>query len=321
MSTQLQVLAKLELVPFFTKGDSVDETLAAIEKEALAFVPGDLSVKKNRDAIKAMVTKVTKSKTYLESNGKELASEYKAIPKAIDATRKKTKDFLTDLQTKVRLPLTEWEQEQERLEIEALAKAAADEILEQIADVWDWAHSFLNLFKFGEVMVIDHLADVQKKRDDAIAKEAADKATKEAEEKADAQIKATKDAAQKIIDDVKDKADATALKLKQDADDKATALALKVKIEACHEVGLMMNADFDRKAADKLLQDAADKKRADDKKIADDELVKKNKTAHKSKIRKQTKESLILCGLTEDQAKAVTLALSKGLIANCTMTY
>lgn len=129
MSNELVVIENVELVPFFTKGDHVDEILAAIELEAISFVAGDLSVKKNRDAVKAMVTKVTKSKTYLEANGKDLAAEYKEIPKKIDANRKKAKDFLTDLQARVRQPLTEWEEEQKRIEAENKYLAEWDEAI------------------------------------------------------------------------------------------------------------------------------------------------------------------------------------------------
>ena len=122
MSNELVVIENLDLVPFFTKGDSLDSTLERIEKEMLSFVPGDLSVKKNRDAVKAMVTKVTSSKTYLEKEGKALAAEYKEIPKRIDANRKKTKDFLTELGAKVRQPLTEWEVEDKRIKAEEAAR-------------------------------------------------------------------------------------------------------------------------------------------------------------------------------------------------------
>lgn len=108
MSTELAIIENLELVPFFTKGDSVDEILAKIKKEAMVHVP-DVSTLKGRNAIKANVTKVKKSKTYLESHGKDLAAEYKAIPKVIDANRKKSRDFLNALEEEIRAPLTAWE--------------------------------------------------------------------------------------------------------------------------------------------------------------------------------------------------------------------
>lgn len=308
MSNQLAVLEKLEVVPFFTKGENLETILDRIEKEALEHVP-DVSTLKGRNAIKANITLVTSSKTYLEKEGKKLADEYKLIPKVIDATRKSVKERLADVIVKCRVKLNEWEEEQKQIKADALAKEEADKILKQIDDVWDFAHSRLNLFNFGELMVIDHNADVQKKRDDAIAKEAADKATKEAEEKAEAKIKAAKDAAQKVIDDAKDKADADALKVKQDAEDKAKALELKVTIEACHEVGLMMNADFDRKVAAKIKQDADDKKDAEDKKIADDLAKKKASTENRHKVHTAMKGYLVSMGVDGEVATKIVLGM------------
>lgn len=121
MSTELIVLEKLELIPFFTKGDNVDALLAQIKAEADSQV-FDASTSKGRKEIKSYVTKITKSKTYLEKHGKELAAEYKAIPKQIDANRKKVKDFLNAVQDKARLALTEYEDKQKQVEADQLAK-------------------------------------------------------------------------------------------------------------------------------------------------------------------------------------------------------
>ena len=123
MPNELLVLEKVEMVPFFTKGQNVKDVLSAIEEEALSFVP-DVTTAKGRAAIKAMVTKVTKSKTYLEKHGKDLAAEYKAIPKVIDANRREVKDRLTTIAEAVRAPLTQYEAEQ--AEIERLNLVEAD---------------------------------------------------------------------------------------------------------------------------------------------------------------------------------------------------
>jgi len=72
MSNELAVVENLDLVPFFTKGDKVDDVLAAIAEKARQHVP-DVSTDKGRKAIKANVTFVTKSKTFLEKQRKTLA--------------------------------------------------------------------------------------------------------------------------------------------------------------------------------------------------------------------------------------------------------
>jgi len=53
---------------------------------------------------------VAKSKTYLDGIGKDYVAELKAIPKAVDAERKRMRDTLDDLKETVRKPLTEWEE-------------------------------------------------------------------------------------------------------------------------------------------------------------------------------------------------------------------
>ncbi|MEH6451350.1 MAG: hypothetical protein V7765_21995, partial [Oleispira sp.] len=131
MSTELVIVENLELVPFFTKGDQVKSILDRLTEEADSFVAGDLSIAKNRKAVTEMVTKFTKSKTYLESKGKELAAEYKAIPKAIDANRKLVKDTITGLQEVVRKPLTDWEYGQAVIESARLAAKEAEELSKQ----------------------------------------------------------------------------------------------------------------------------------------------------------------------------------------------
>lgn len=137
MSKELIVLEKLELIPFFTKGDNVDALLEQIKLEAEAHVP-DASTKKGREEIKANVTKITKSKTYLEKHGKELAAEYKAIPKQIDANRKKVKDFLNEVQDNARLALTEYEDRKKEFEAEQLTKY---ENLKKLLATEDYFHT------------------------------------------------------------------------------------------------------------------------------------------------------------------------------------
>ncbi|WOZ57825.1 hypothetical protein ZP9_00009 [Shewanella phage ZP9] len=126
-SKELLVIESVELVPFFTKGEGIDAVLEQIAKEARSIVYGDISTKKGQDAVKAVVTKVTRSKTYLEAQGKALAAEYKEIPKKIDSNRKQVWDFLEALQKEIRQPLTDWEAEQARLKAEEEARLAAIE--------------------------------------------------------------------------------------------------------------------------------------------------------------------------------------------------
>ena len=57
---------------------------------------GDPSTDKGRKAIKAFCRLITKTKNYIDGHRKELTSEYKDIPKKIDANGKKEIEQVAD---------------------------------------------------------------------------------------------------------------------------------------------------------------------------------------------------------------------------------
>jgi hypothetical protein len=95
------------LAVFTAENDTLDKILLAIEAEALALVP-DVSTEKGREAISSNAYKVAQAKARIEKEGKALADKQKEIPKLIDASRKKAKDFLENLQGRVKQQLTDW---------------------------------------------------------------------------------------------------------------------------------------------------------------------------------------------------------------------
>lgn len=119
----------------FTQPDHIESILQQVEKEVNSFVP-DVSTKKGRDAIASLGLKVAKTKTYLDGLGKDLVTEYKEVPKKIDASRKTVRDRLDALKEKVLLPKLEFEAEQDRLKQEAERIAAE----EAYSAMWQEAH-------------------------------------------------------------------------------------------------------------------------------------------------------------------------------------
>lgn len=119
----------------FTQPDHIESILQQVEKEVNSFVP-DVSTKKGRDAIASLGLKVAKTKTYLDGLGKDLVTEYKEVPKKIDASRKTVRDRLDALKEKVLLPKLEFEAEQERIKLEAERIAAE----EAYSAMWQEAH-------------------------------------------------------------------------------------------------------------------------------------------------------------------------------------
>lgn len=121
---ELIVIPKESALQVFTAPGSIDPYLEQIRASVTGIVP-DLSTKKGRDAVASLAYKIAKSKTYLDSVGKELVDELKKQPALIDATRKRARDFLDQLKDEVRRPLTEWEAEQARIEAERQARLQA----------------------------------------------------------------------------------------------------------------------------------------------------------------------------------------------------
>jgi hypothetical protein len=327
MKTELLVIEKLELVPFFTKGDRLDDTLEKVKVEATAHVP-DVSTLKGRNAIKANVTKVTKVKTFLESHGKELAAEYKALPKAIDANRKKSKDFLNALVEEIREPLTAWE---------LIDKAGKQQVIDVAAYLIKFDADIEEGYRDNEL--IDLRAKQVEVDRQAEIKAAADAATKKAEDEAAEKIQQAK---QDLID-----AEHREAKAKQATKD---AEWLTYITEA---YGINAKIDFDRQAAT-AAEEARKRQELDEwigyiseayayndqliatknaqvaeaqrqQNIADqqkrEQAAREADENHRGAINRQAMKDFISCGMSTDSAVLAVKALAAGKISNAAIRY
>lgn len=93
---------------FFGSRDAVEEAIAKIETTVRTHVP-DLATRKGRDAIKSLAYNVSRSKTFLDGEGKKLVEGIKAQAAVVDASRKVIRDRLDALRDEARAPLDEWE--------------------------------------------------------------------------------------------------------------------------------------------------------------------------------------------------------------------
>lgn len=107
-------IEEVNAVELFT-GDGLADLLAKIKAEVTAFVP-DTATVAGRKEIASIAFKVSRSKVAIDNAGKELVAGWKQRAKEVDDSRRVARDFLDALRDRVRKPLTEWEQEQERLE-------------------------------------------------------------------------------------------------------------------------------------------------------------------------------------------------------------
>ncbi|EMY0685191.1 TPA: cell envelope biogenesis protein TolA [Yersinia enterocolitica] len=319
----------------FTQPDHIESILQQVEKEVNSFVP-DVSTKKGRDAIASLGLKVAKTKTYLDGLGKDLVTEYKEVPKKIDASRKTVRDRLDALKEKVLLPKLEFEAEQERLKLEAERIAAEEaysamwqeahemdarftvERVEKLAAEVELAHEMALLmndaFDRDAKEKAEEVERLRKAHEEFIANEAAEKAKREAEEKAKRDI----EAAEQRERDAKLAQERAEQKAEQDKKD-AAAKAEREKQEAI--------AAEQRKAqetADRIQREAKQKedaRLAEEKRVADEAAKRAADVEHRRTINRQAVTDLIANGLPEDCAQKCVAAIAKNLIASVRITY
>jgi len=349
MSTELLVIEKLELVPFFTKGDHVDDLLAKIDAETMAHIP-DVSTLKGRNAIIKNITNAKKSRTYLEAQGKALAAEYKTIPKTIDATRKKVKEFLLASEEKARSSLTEWERI-EKIEKKQIADTEAY-LIKFDADVIDG---------YRDNELIDLRAKQAEAERQAEIKEAADKAAAEAkaqaEEEAAERIAQSERnslaaqqreyAAKQAVIDAENKAAQEAIDAKS-REDEAKRVAANAEwlnyIAEAYEFNdrrntkaredkaaqealnatIIAQRDADR-AAEQAAEDArlAEQQRQEDERLRQEEEQRQREENKRftGGINTKVMNDFISLGIDADTAKLVTKALAAGKIRNAQIIY
>lgn len=301
-STELLVIEKLELVPFFTKGDGINSVLEQIAKEARSIV-NDVSTQKGRDAVKANVTKVTKSKTYLETQGKAIAAEYKEIPKKIDANRKEVWDYLDNLQKEVRKPLTDWEDEQIRIKAEEEARLAAIENQRVIDSDYEMALLLME----SDIKQRKEQAEEDERiliaREQQMKDEAAEKAKADAELAAKAEIEKAERERLAAVEREKQAEIAKQLAeqqlIQQKADAEKAAIDAENKrledIEAAKQAEIKRQADVEASRLEVIAQAAAN-------------------TAHVAAVNRAIKEVYIAAGFPEELAiKAVKLLVNNKL--------
>ena len=299
------------LAVFTGEVDSLDEFMKMVEKEALAHVP-DVSTAKGRSAITANETKVKKAKLFIEKEGKLLADRQKEIPKLIDASRKKSREFFESLQEKVRAPLTEYERVQKdiadkkaRDEREAAERIEAESLFSLL---WNEAHVMNDRFDIDkEKAEIAKAKQAELDEKARLVREAelieqgrlaAELANKQALEKSEREKIEAERREQQAIENARIAKENAELIEKQrliDADNARVAALAKAERDRLQAV------EEERKSVEK---ETADKKAIDDARKADIE--------HRSNIMRESKEAIMALGIDEDTAKMIVKAAVSG---------
>lgn len=314
--TGMIVVEKTTAMAVFTESDKLDPLLAKITEKAKSLVP-DTSTAKGRKEIASIAYQVARTKTYLDSLGKELVDDLKEVPKKIDASRKKTRDYLDALAAEVRKPLDDWESEQERIAAEKKAIEAAEALAKQVETDHEIGLLLNREFDRERADRIAAEAEAKRLNEERIAREA-----KEAAEAAAA--KAIEDARRRE-QEAKDAAE-RAEQARKDADERAE----RERIAANDRLAeAERNAEAERVAAaarqEQARKEAIEQERRrvneEAKRIADDQARREADTKHKAEINRSAAADLVSVGLTEEQAKKVVCAIVKGLIGNVLISY
>lgn len=317
----LVVIEKKNAMAVFTNNDQLDPLIELIEKEARSLVP-DVTTKKGRDAIASMAHKVARSKTYIDNAGKDLVAELKALPKQIDESRRVVRERLDALKDEVRRPLTEWEEEQERIKAEEAmlalhveALAMNEEFDRQLATRIESDHEMALLMNDAfdreqadkaaeaERQRIAHEEEIKRLAAAAAAREVEQRAQREREEAAhrEAVLKAQAEQAER---------DRIAAEQKAEADKRAAVEAERRKTQE--------EADRIRREAEQREQDRL----AEEKRKADEQARREADVKHRKTVGTDIVKALVAnTSITRDQAIEVLTAVKDGRIPHTGISY
>jgi hypothetical protein len=290
--------------------DSVKDKIAEFKAN-----PPPLDTEKGRAQYRSMARKIASFKSALDGMGKELVDELKETPKKVDAERKRIRELLDEWRDDVRKPADDYEAEIKAAEEKRLAEIAARELKEQVDRDHELAiYQYVDYLREKEAAakkaIIDAelAAQAQKEREEQIAKEAAENARIAAEQAAAAEVeraKREKTEAEAAALRQQQEAERAAAKAKQDAEDARVAAAKK--------------AEEDKVAAIEAERQSVENERLEAERQQRE--LEKNR-AHVGQKRKEAKEALMAnCGLSEEVAKAVVLAIAQSKIDNVTINY
>ncbi|HBV7543933.1 TPA: hypothetical protein MD543_000082 [Klebsiella pneumoniae] len=317
----LVVIEKKNAMAVFTNNDQLDPLIEAIEKEARSLVP-DVTTKKGRDAIASMAHKVARSKTYIDNAGKDLVAELKALPKQIDESRRVVRERLDALKDEVRRPLTEWEEEQERIKAEeamnalhAEALAMNEEFDRQLAARIESDHEMALLMNDAfDREQAEKKAEAERQRiarEEEIKRQAEEKAKREAAEQAQREIDAAAAREREAIL-AKERAEREQREAVERAEREKQAAVEAERRKAQEE------ADRIRREAEQREQ----ARLAEEKRKADEQARREADVKHRKAVGTEIVKALLAnTSLTRDQAIEVLTAVKDGRIPHTGISY
>lgn len=340
------------LTVFITK-EGLDPYLQQIKNEVSGFV-ADVSTRKGREEIASLAHKISRSKTALDSVGKQLVDKLKEQPKLVDAERKRMRDYLDALRDDVRKPLTEWE-ELERQRVESIKNRIIDikskidearllvsgDVLQIInavdeIDILDdsWCEfkdeaAIAKNYTIAELRKIyqekdkyeKEQAELERLRKEAAIREQQDRERRIAEEAAERAKKEAEEAAKQREIKLRMEAE-KAKRQKLEAEERARNAELKAKEELriAEEKAKREKLEAEERAraaafeAQEKIRIAKEKEDQEQKRREADEANRRN-------IELEISAALIDAGLSDEQAQLVISAVANGDIPHVKIIY
>lgn len=324
-----------------------------LKREAAA-IQIDLATEKGRKAIGSMAHKIARTKTAIDDAGKALNEEARKQINAVDAKRREVRDKLDALKEEVRAPLTAWEDAEKAraatfdATLACIRQAAAvafddtsDAVADRLAEVSEYALApeygpdrckavadAVAQTQAALTAAIERLrreeadrAELERLRAEAAEREAKERAAAEAariaaEEEAAAKAEAERQARaeEQRRADLARAAEEARAKAERDA-----AEAHRREIEALKtEQARIEREAAEREAARLAAERAAEAER---QRIADEQAARERNKAHKTRIMSEVKQAIMACGPTEDQAKAIVLAILAGTVPHTSIRF
>lgn len=312
-STDIALLdIKPEQAPEIYVPDGLEKYLEIIEKQ-VSEVP-DLSTAKGRARVASLAAQVSRSKTAIEKPGREYLKRLKEAVKPAEMELRRFADRCDALRDKTRLPLTEWEAEQERIKAEEKFNADHAEALEMNAErdrlaaerfESDFEIAILLNEKFDREAA-EEAAEAERQRiayEQEIQRKAAEKAKQEAEAAAQRERDEAALREERLI------ADAEHERLSRAAEKERAEREKQEAIEA------------ERRKAQQAEQ-AEQARLAEEKRLADEVAARGANEAHRKAIGSAVVNALVdNAGLTRAQAIDTLMQIKDGNIPHVCINY
>ena len=307
----------------------------------------DLSTKKGRDRVASLAAKVSRSKTAVEKPGRDYLRKLKAMPKVVEAELREFVTAMDALRDEVRAPLNEYEAaEKERKQTheqkidwlnnwnDQLEHAPSSVIKQRMAEVeavelgerWQEYETEAGRAKDAALTGLRGLLATteqreaeqaelerlrqeaaereQKDREAAIAREAAEKARQEQAE-ALAKAQAEKELAEQRRIAAEKQAEADRI----EAEQRAERERAEAEKRAAEQAEAAAQAERDRIAAEQAQVDA-------------DKAAREADREHQGNVNRAAMEAIQqAAGLTDEQSRAVIVAIIKGEVPSVTINY